>query len=112
MQGLVATLEKVSKNSEMRHQQSADLINDLKHANSALLQTLDRSKKKYQSRIKKLEQRMLDMAERHAHEVRGLKQRVADLENEVAVVSRAGHCTGIASVGVTTHSSTASETSL
>lgn len=33
MQELVATLEKVGRNSELRHQQSADLVNDLKRAN-------------------------------------------------------------------------------
>jgi hypothetical protein len=33
LQELVATLEKVGKNSELRHQQSADLVNDLKRAN-------------------------------------------------------------------------------
>ena len=30
---LVATLEKLSKNSEHRHQQSAEIVNDLKRAN-------------------------------------------------------------------------------
>ena len=30
---LMATLEKLSKNSEIRHQQSAEFINDLKRAN-------------------------------------------------------------------------------
>jgi hypothetical protein len=33
---------------------------------SALVQTLERSKKKYQSRQKKLEQQMLGMMERHS----------------------------------------------
>ncbi|KAJ9578304.1 hypothetical protein L9F63_005470, partial [Diploptera punctata] len=33
LQELVTTLEKVGKNSELRHQQSADLVNDLKRAN-------------------------------------------------------------------------------
>lgn len=33
LQQLVGTLEKVTKNSELRHQQSAELINDLKMAN-------------------------------------------------------------------------------
>lgn len=33
IQELVITLEKLSKNSEIRHQQSAEFINDLKRAN-------------------------------------------------------------------------------
>ncbi|XP_049785034.1 colorectal mutant cancer protein isoform X1 [Schistocerca cancellata] len=82
LQELVSTLEKVSKNSEMRHQQSADLVNDLKKANSALVQTLERSKKKYQTRLKKLEQQMLAMVDRHASQVRTLKQRICILEEE------------------------------
>jgi len=36
---------------------------------SALVQTLEKSKKKYQSRLKKLEQQMLGMVERHAAQV-------------------------------------------
>ncbi|XP_047351402.1 colorectal mutant cancer protein isoform X6 [Vespa velutina] len=65
LQELVSTLDKVNKNSELRHQQSAELVNDLKKANSALVQTLEKTKKKYQSRLKKLEQQMLGMVERH-----------------------------------------------
>lgn len=34
IQELVTTLEKVTKNSELRHQQSADFVNDLKRANT------------------------------------------------------------------------------
>lgn len=33
VQELVATVEKLSKNSEIRHQQSAQFVNDLKRAN-------------------------------------------------------------------------------
>ncbi|XP_047351403.1 colorectal mutant cancer protein isoform X7 [Vespa velutina] len=69
LQELVSTLDKVNKNSELRHQQSAELVNDLKKANSALVQTLEKTKKKYQSRLKKLEQQMLGMVERHTAQV-------------------------------------------
>ncbi|KAL6423769.1 hypothetical protein ACFW04_010323 [Cataglyphis niger] len=69
LQELISTLDEVNKNSELRHQQSAELINDLKRANGALVQTLEKSKKKYQSRLKKLEQQMLGMVERHAAQV-------------------------------------------
>lgn len=33
LQGLISTLDEVNKNSELRHQQSAELVNDLKRAN-------------------------------------------------------------------------------
>ncbi|EZA46451.1 Colorectal mutant cancer protein [Ooceraea biroi] len=69
LQDLISTLDEVNKNSELRHQQSAELVNDLKRANGALVQTLEKSKKKYQSRLKKLEQQMLGMVERHAAQV-------------------------------------------
>ncbi|XP_033219789.1 colorectal mutant cancer protein isoform X4 [Belonocnema kinseyi] len=66
LQDLVSTLDKVNKNSELRHQQSAELVNDLKRANGALVLTLEKSKKKYQSRLKKMEQQMMGMMESHA----------------------------------------------
>ncbi|CAK9807668.1 Colorectal mutant cancer protein [Anthophora quadrimaculata] len=104
LQELVSTLDKVNKNSELRHQQSAELVNDLKRANGTLVQTLEKSKKKYQSRLKKLEQQMLGMVERHAAQVKTLKQRIALLEEESA-----GYKT---SFPLQSQSSGASETSL
>ncbi|XP_053996189.1 colorectal mutant cancer protein [Hylaeus anthracinus] len=104
LQELVSTLDKVNKNSELRHQQSAELVNDLKRANGALVQTLEKSKKKYQSRLKKLEQQMLGMVERHAAQAKMLKQRIALLEEESA-----GYKT---SLPLQSQSSGASETSL
>ncbi|XP_053977947.1 colorectal mutant cancer protein isoform X2 [Hylaeus volcanicus] len=104
LQELVSTLDKVNKNSELRHQQSAELVNDLKRANGSLVQTLEKSKKKYQSRLKKLEQQMLGMVERHAAQAKMLKQRIALLEEESA-----GYKT---SLPLQSQSSGASETSL
>ncbi|XP_017791820.1 PREDICTED: colorectal mutant cancer protein [Habropoda laboriosa] len=104
LQELVSTLDKVNKNSELRHQQSAELVNDLKRANGTLVQTLEKSKKKYQSRLKKLEQQMLGMVERHAAQVKTLKQRIALLAEESA-----GYKT---SFPLQSQSSGASETSL
>uniref|UniRef100_T1JC16 Harmonin-binding protein USHBP1 PDZ-binding domain-containing protein n=1 Tax=Strigamia maritima TaxID=126957 RepID=T1JC16_STRMM len=52
IQELVSTLEKVTKNSDLRHQQSAEFVNDLKRANSALVIAFEKSKRKYQSKIK------------------------------------------------------------
>ncbi|XP_044010602.1 colorectal mutant cancer protein isoform X2 [Aphidius gifuensis] len=84
LQELVTTLDIVTRNSELRHQQAAELVNELKMANGALVQTLEKSKKKYQSRLKKLEQQMLGMIERNAAQVKMLKQKIAMLEDEAA----------------------------
>ncbi|KAM0725925.1 Colorectal mutant cancer protein [Formica fusca] len=104
LQELISTLDEVNKNSELRHQQSAELVNDLKRANGALVQTLEKSKKKYQSRLKKLEQQMLGMVERHAAQVKTLKQRIALLEDESMGYK--------GSIALQSQSSGASETSL
>ncbi|KAG7190612.1 hypothetical protein KM043_006699 [Ampulex compressa] len=104
LQELVSTLDKVNKNSELRHQQSAELVNDLKRANGALVQTLEKSKKKYQSKLKKLEQQMLGMVERHTTQVKSLKQRIALLEEESVGYK--------SSLPLQSQSSGASETSL
>ncbi|XP_071542870.1 colorectal mutant cancer protein isoform X2 [Panulirus ornatus] len=69
VQDLVATLEKVTKNSEARHMQSQEFINDLKKANGALLTAVDRLKKKYTLKVKRMEQQMMGMVDRHAHQV-------------------------------------------
>ncbi|KAK7067309.1 hypothetical protein SK128_003168 [Halocaridina rubra] len=69
VQDLVSTLEKVTKNSEARHMQSQEFINDLKKANGALLTAVDRLKKKYALKVKRMEQQMMGMMDRHAHQV-------------------------------------------
>ncbi len=66
---LMATIEKLQKSSEMRHQQSAEFITDLKRANSALVTAYDKAKKKHQNRLKKLEAQMMAMVERHDTQV-------------------------------------------
>ncbi|XP_048513861.1 colorectal mutant cancer protein isoform X3 [Athalia rosae] len=82
LQKLVSTFDKVYANLDSRHLQSDELVKDLKRANGALVQSMEKSKKKYQSRLKKLEQQMLEMVERHGAQVRSLKQRIAMLEEE------------------------------
>ncbi|XP_043480973.1 colorectal mutant cancer protein [Leptopilina heterotoma] len=78
LQELVSTLDKVNKNSELRHQ--PELVNDLKRANGALVQSLEKSKKKHQSRLKKMEQQMVTMVENHSAQVISLKQQITLLE--------------------------------
>ncbi|KAM6986318.1 colorectal mutant cancer protein [Aplochiton taeniatus] len=82
VQELVAALERLTKSSEVRHQQSAEFVNDLKRANSNLVAAYEKAKKKHQSKLKKLEAQMMAMVERHETQVRMLKQRVALLEEE------------------------------
>nr|CAH0099402.1 unnamed protein product [Daphnia galeata] len=85
IQELTGALERVTSSAELRSQQSAELVSDVKKANATLVQLLERTKKKYQSRLKRLEQQMVNMSERHAMQVRVLKQRVLVLEDESSV---------------------------
>ncbi|XP_042224698.1 colorectal mutant cancer protein-like isoform X2 [Homarus americanus] len=85
VQDLVTTLEKVTKNSEARHMQSQEFINDLKKANGALLTAVDRLKKKYALKVKRMEQQMMGMVDRHAHQVRVLKQKISTLEDDPSI---------------------------
>ncbi|XP_062334445.1 colorectal mutant cancer protein isoform X1 [Osmerus eperlanus] len=82
VQELVAALERLTKSSEVRHQQSAEFVNDLKRANSNLVAAYEKAKKKHQNKLKKMEAQMMAMVERHETQVRMLKQRIALLEEE------------------------------
>ncbi|XP_030639700.1 colorectal mutant cancer protein isoform X2 [Chanos chanos] len=84
VQDLVAALERLTKSSEVRHQQSAEFVNDLKRANSNLVAAYEKAKKKHQNKLKKLESQMMAMVERHDTQVRMLKQRIALLEEETS----------------------------
>ncbi|XP_014681705.1 PREDICTED: colorectal mutant cancer protein-like isoform X2 [Priapulus caudatus] len=82
IQELLQTLESISSNAEDRYQQSTEFVNDLKKANSALISAFEKSKKKHQNKIKRLEQQMTAMLERHTGQVRTLQQRIRLLEEE------------------------------
>ncbi|XP_046901064.1 colorectal mutant cancer protein isoform X2 [Hypomesus transpacificus] len=82
VQELVAALERLTKSSEVRHQQSAEFVNDLKRANSNLVAAYEKAKKKHQNKLKKMEAQMMAMVERQETQVRMLKQRIALLEEE------------------------------
>ncbi|XP_059404892.1 colorectal mutant cancer protein isoform X1 [Carassius carassius] len=84
IQELVAALERLTKSSEVRHQQSSEFVNDLKRANSNLVAAYEKAKKKHQNKLKKLESQMMAMVERHETQVRMLKQRIALLEEETS----------------------------
>ncbi|XP_053086446.1 colorectal mutant cancer protein isoform X2 [Pangasianodon hypophthalmus] len=81
---LVTALEKLTKSSEIRHQQSAEFVSDLKRANSNLVAAYEKAKKKHQNKLKKLESQMMAMMERHETQVRMLKQRITLLEEETS----------------------------
>ncbi|KAL3234179.1 hypothetical protein MRX96_022696 [Rhipicephalus microplus] len=77
---LVATLEKITKNAELRSRQSAEFVDDLKRANSALVSAFEKVKKKNMAKLRRVELQMAAMSERHNSQVQMLKQRIAMLE--------------------------------
>jgi len=77
---LVDTLEKLQKNSEIRHKQTAEYISDLKRANGALVTAYEKAKKRHASRLKKFEQQLVQMAEKYQVQVRVLKGEIANLK--------------------------------
>lgn len=77
---LVDTLEKLSKNSEIRHKQTAEYISDLKRANGALVTAYEKAKKRHASRLKKFEQQLVQMAAKYQVQVRALKEQIATLK--------------------------------
>lgn len=58
---------------------------DLRMANSALITTLERCKKKYQSRLRRLESQMTSLVDRHAQQIKALRQKIAHLEENATV---------------------------
>jgi len=56
IENLLDTLDNVVQTSDARHKESKELTDDLKKANSTLSEALDKTKRKYQSKIKRLEQ--------------------------------------------------------
>lgn len=67
---LMEALESLSKNSETRHTQTAEYVSDLKRANGALVAAYEKAKKKHAARLRKLEQQMISVVERHDVQVR------------------------------------------
>jgi len=76
IQELVETLEKLSKNSEIRHHQTAEYIGDLKKANGALVTAYEKAKKRHASRLKKFEQQLVQMTDKYQVQVRVLKEQL------------------------------------
>lgn len=62
LQGLAGSLESAARLSEERHSQVQITVSELKQTNVTLNQSLERSKRKYQSRVKRLEQQLLGLS--------------------------------------------------
>ncbi|CAL8130716.1 unnamed protein product [Orchesella dallaii] len=73
---LANTLEKVTVSSQVREKQNEEMINELNRANGILMQTLEVAKKKYQNRIKKMEDQILYVSERHAAQLKLFGERL------------------------------------
>ncbi|XP_057668163.1 colorectal mutant cancer protein isoform X2 [Diorhabda carinulata] len=80
LQELVSTLEQVTKNAEARLLEGREIVQDLNQTNSILADTVDRNNKKYQAKLKKMEQQMFILVEKHNAQVHNLQQRIATLE--------------------------------
>lgn len=80
LQELVSTLEQVTRNAEARLLEGREMVHDLNNTNSILAETVDRNHKKYQARLTKMEQQMMNMVERHNIQVETLQRRIAALE--------------------------------
>lgn len=84
LQDMSQTLERVTRTYELREVQSTQLINELKLANNSLTNNFEKGKKKSQSRLKRLENEIVIMAERHSTQVQHLRQRIVSLEEHIA----------------------------
>ncbi|TNN13077.1 Colorectal mutant cancer isoform 1 [Schistosoma japonicum] len=58
VKNLLQALEALRSSTEIQQVQSEELVNDLKRANSALITAFDKVKRKYTTRIKKLEEQL------------------------------------------------------
>jgi hypothetical protein len=61
LQTLALSLENAAKKSEERHNLVQNTVSDLKQTNLNLSQSLEKCHRKYQSKIRRLEQQILDM---------------------------------------------------
>ncbi|XP_043234114.1 colorectal mutant cancer protein-like [Amphibalanus amphitrite] len=65
---LSASLDEVTRTAEKRQQHADQFIAELKRANGALADALEKTKRKYQAKLKRLEQQMLQIVERHSNQ--------------------------------------------
>lgn len=89
LQELASSLDKVSHNANLREHQSHETVNELKKANNILLENLESVKRKYQNRIRKMEEQIVAIVERHSVQMKLYKERVHLLEAEM--IERSQH---------------------
>ena len=82
IQELITTLEKVTEASNQRERQSSEMMNELKAANGMLIQSLESLNRKYQSRIRKMEEQIMTIMERHTTTIKLYKEKIHFLEME------------------------------
>ncbi|XP_018327585.1 colorectal mutant cancer protein [Agrilus planipennis] len=80
LQELIAILEQVTKNTDARLLEGREMVQDLNQTNSILSETVDRNHRRYQARLKKMEQQLVLMTEQHNLQVKALQSRIAALE--------------------------------
>ncbi|KAL5255608.1 hypothetical protein ACHWQZ_G010994 [Mnemiopsis leidyi] len=69
MAELTETIERLSRNAEMRHTQQGTFIGDLKRTNEALTSAYDKSKKKHALSLKKLEAQITQLVAQHERDI-------------------------------------------
>lgn len=79
---LATALEKVTHNSKMREKQNHEMISELKRANGVLIETIETMKRKYQSRLRNMENQIMKIMERHTMQLKLHKDRIHYLELE------------------------------
>ncbi|XP_046397760.1 colorectal mutant cancer protein [Ischnura elegans] len=82
LQELALALEQVATSADLRLRQSTAVMNDLRRTNGTLAHSLERCRRRYQQRLKTLEGQMENLVERHASQVRTLRQRISQLEEK------------------------------
>ncbi|XP_071447533.1 colorectal mutant cancer protein [Hetaerina americana] len=90
LQELALALEQVATSADVRLRQSTAVMNDLRRTNGTLAHSLERCRRRYQQRLKTLEGQMENLVERHASQVRTLRQRIGQLEEKGGSCSGAG----------------------
>ncbi|XP_050431525.1 colorectal mutant cancer protein isoform X1 [Adelges cooleyi] len=82
---VTTALQQITKNADARYKQSNSMIEKLKTENSSLERSLERAKRKSQSRLKKVESEIEIMVENHSLQVKMLKERIAVLEKSILI---------------------------
>lgn len=106
LQGLALSLESAARLSEERHNQVQNTVSELKQTNLNLSQSLERCKRKYQSRIKRLEQQLLGMKFNPTSTQPQSKNSLTENQLKAAIVDINASCNNTANTDTKTDSET------